>query len=92
MIGPLLFLYAMVGVVTAAMSFAVLDDHPIGPPGSEPAIRFVIGLLWPLAIVGAVLFGLLALGGSVVMGFVVLWRAWRPTRLPKATATDRRDP
>lgn len=84
-----LFGYAMIGFVVSAMSFLWTENKPIGPPGSEPAIAFLIGALWPLSVVFGVAWGAWLLVVQVAGGFAVLWRHWRPAKPPRATATLR---
>jgi hypothetical protein len=74
-----LICYAFVGFTVAMMSTIAIDD--IGaPPGSEPAIMFVFGLLWPLTIAAVVLGAIVYAAFDVGRGFRALWRhAREPT-------------
>lgn len=81
--------YLMVGVLVAIVSMAVTDGDVVGPPGSEAAVLFLVGLFWPLVVVAGAALLLWRATVGVLDGFVVLWRHWRRERVPRAVARDR---
>lgn len=65
--------YVILGVAAAAMSMLAIDDLG-APDGSEPAIAFLVGVLWPVVVAGAVVVAIWCAMRAVGRGFAVLWR------------------
>lgn len=84
-----IFFYALGGAAIGAVSMPFLDDFDGLPEGGLPAFAALIGLFWPLAIVAGLGYGLCRAGVVVARSFAVLWRAWRPRRVPRAVARER---
>lgn len=83
MIAPLIFGYVLLGILASCALFDLAFDPCPGPPGAEPALRFLLAVFWPLALVSGILYLLWLLSRSVAGGFAVLWRHYRGVRLPK---------
>ena len=78
------YLFGMI-VVGIIAGFVALDLAHF-PKGSEPAVGFLAGVLWPLTLIAACVYGLWRAGRGVVLGFRVLWRHFHPTPVvPSAT-------
>lgn len=82
-------LYPIAGAAICGLFTAVIDDLDRIPAGGGPAFAFLVGMFWPLAIVGGVAYGTWRASVLVARSFAALWRAWRPRRVPRAVARDR---
>ena len=84
------FAYAAIGFVVSIMSQDMVLDHAHWcPEDDKPALAFTFGVLWPLSLIAGVGYALWLAGRALGRSFAVLWRAWRPVRMPRATARER---
>lgn len=87
--------YVLIGIAAAGISTLAIDGID-APPGSQPAIMFVVGLIWPVVLLGVVLYAVCYAALDVGHGFAVLWRHARARveareRPPDKPTTDRQE-
>lgn len=88
MTAAIIFAYAMMGCIIGTVPLFI-DLASWCPADGRPALAFTFGLLWPLTVVTGVVYALWLAGRALGRSFTVLWRAWRPVHVPRATARER---
>ncbi len=85
----LIFPYVTMGCIIGIVSPLFLDYASWCPDDGKPALALIFGLLWPLSLAIGALYALWLVSRSLGRSFIVLWLAWRPVRVPRATARER---